>query len=209
MEEPTPDRRSVLKTTGALAGASALGLLGTGAAGAEAAGIETATGNTDPQFELGAPEEFYVDVEIRNGEGETETPTLYGEIVRPIGADGEPVDDVPVILTYTPYGDLYQPLNEGDSPALDGVAEYFVPRGYARAMFDLIGCRNSGGYYDYGGIRERLSGKELVEALAGFGWTNGNVGMIGGSYDGTTQYAAAIEDPDGLEAIVPQVAIDR
>jgi X-Pro dipeptidyl-peptidase len=209
MEDPTLDRRSVLKTTGALAGASALGLFGTGAAGAEAAGIETATGNTDPQFELGAPEEFYVDVEIRNGEGETETPTLYGEIVRPIGADGEPIEDVPVVLTYTPYGDLYQPLNDGDSPALDGVAEYFVPRGYARAMFDLIGCRNSGGYYDYGGIRERLSGKELVEALAGFGWTNGNVGMIGGSYDGTTQYAAAIEDPDGLEAIVPQVAIDR
>ena len=73
MEDLTLDRRSVLKTTGALAGASALGLFGTGAAGAEAAGIETATGNTDPQFELGAPEECYVDVEIRNSEGETET----------------------------------------------------------------------------------------------------------------------------------------
>ena len=53
MEDLTLDRRSILKTTGALAGASALGLLGTGAAGAEAAGIETTTGSTDPQFELG------------------------------------------------------------------------------------------------------------------------------------------------------------
>ena len=33
--------------------------------------------------------------------------------------------------------------------------------------------------------------------------------MIGGSYDGTTQWAAAVEQPDGLATIVPQVAIDR
>ena len=73
MEDLTLDRRSILKTTGALAGASALGLLGTGGAGADPAGIETATGNTDPQFELATPEEFYVDVEIENSESETET----------------------------------------------------------------------------------------------------------------------------------------
>lgn len=217
MDEPTLNRRSLLQTTGGLAGAAALGLLGTGSAAADEGAIETAGGVTEPQFELGEPEEIYVDVEMtfENADGEevTETPTLYGEVVRPVcSCSGQPMDDTPVILTYTPYGDLYQPLNDGESPAKDGIAEYFVPRGYARVMVDLIGCRNSDGYYDYGGIRERLSGKELVEALAhgeGFEWTNGRVGMIGGSYDGTTQFAAAVENPDGLEAIIPQVAIDR
>ena len=33
--------------------------------------------------------------------------------------------------------------------------------------------------------------------------------MIGGSYDGTTQLATAIEAPEHLTAIIPQVAIDR
>jgi X-Pro dipeptidyl-peptidase len=168
---------------------------------------------TEPRYAASEPEELYVEVELTfedaDGEEVTETPTLYGEVIRPLDDAGEAVEDVPVILTYTPYGDLYQALNDGDSPAKDGIASYFVPRGYARVMVDLIGCRNSGGYYDYGGIRERLSGRELVDALGEMAWTNGNVGMIGGSYDGTTQFAAAIEAPEHLEAIVPQVAIDR
>ena len=211
MRQPLLDRRSLLKTTGIVAGTSVIGLSSTAAATTD--GIETATGKTEPRYELGEPESRYVEVELtfENGDGEevTETPSLYGEIVRPVDADGNPVEDVPVILTYSPYNDLYQALNGGESPAKDGIAEFFVPRGYARAQFDLIGTRNSGGYYDYGGIRERLSGAELVDALGEAAWTNGNVGMIGGSYDGTTQLAAAVEAPDHLEAVVPQVAIDR
>ncbi|MFT4882565.1 MAG: X-Pro dipeptidyl-peptidase [Natronomonas sp.] len=215
MDEPTFDRRSLLQTTGALVGASALGMFGSGAAAAEteAATVETTAGKTTAQFDKSDPQEIYVDLEMtfENHEGEkvTETPTLYGEVIRPVDDDGDFVENVPVILTYTPYGDLYKPLNGGDSTATDGIADYFVPRGYARVVVDLIGCRNSDGYYDYGGIRERLSGKQLVEDLAGHTWTNGNVGMIGGSYDGTTQFATAIEAPTGLKAIVPQVAIDR
>lgn len=211
MERPSFDRRSVLQTSGALVGASVLGLLGSSPAAASE-GIETTGGETEPQYDLGPAEEFYVDVEMtfeEDGEAVTETPTLYGEIIRPVDESGDTVADTPVILTYSPYNDLYQALNAGDSPARDGIAEFFVPRGYARAQFDLIGTRNSGGYYDYGGIRERRSGAGLVDALGGMDWSNGNVGMIGGSYDGTTQLAAAIEAPDHLAAVVPQVAIDR
>ncbi|MFC7214626.1 CocE/NonD family hydrolase [Saliphagus sp. GCM10025334] len=212
MSRQPVDRRSILKASGALAGASVLGLLGS-ASVAATDGIETTSGETEPRYDLGDPESHSIEVEFtfenRDGEEVTETPSLYGEIIRPVDADGEPVSDVPVILTYSPYNDLYQALNGGESPAKDGIADFFVPRGYARAQFDLIGTRNSGGYYDYGGIRERLSGKELIDALGEADWTNGNIGMIGGSYDGTTQLAAAIEDPEHLQAIVPQVAIDR
>jgi hypothetical protein len=155
MDEHTLDRRTVLQTSGALAGAGALGLLGTRTSRAGADGVETAGGVTEPRYAASEPEELYVEVELTfedaDGEEVTETPTLYGEVIRPLDDAGEAVEDVPVILTYTPYGDLYQALNDGDSPAKDGIASYFVPRGYARVMVDLIGCRNSGGYYDYGG----------------------------------------------------------
>ncbi|MFP9190451.1 CocE/NonD family hydrolase [Natronosalvus vescus] len=212
MSRQPVDRRSVLKASGALAGASVLGLLGTTPVTATD-GIESTSGETEPRYDLADPESQYVEVEFtfenRDGKEVTESPSLYGEIIRPVDSNGEIVEDVPVILTYSPYNDLYQALNGGDSPAKDGIAEFFVPRGYARAQFDLIGTRNSGGYYDYGGIRERLSGAELIDALGEMDWTNGNIGMIGGSYDGTTQLAAAIEAPDHLQAIIPQVAIDR
>lgn len=212
MDEHRLERRTVLQTMGALVGAGAIGLLGSQGGRGAADGVESTGGVTEPRYEVGEATPIYVDVELsfeEDGEAVTETPTLYGEVVRPLDEAGDPLEDVPVILTYTPYGDIYQALNDGESPAKDGIAEYFVPRGYARVMVDLIGCRNSGGYYDYGGIRERLSGKELVDALGELPWTNGNVGMIGGSYDGTTQFAAAVETPEHLEAIVPQVAIDR
>lgn len=211
MDRPRFDRRSLLRTSGALAGASVLGLLGSVPAAASE-GTRKTGGETEPRYDLGEPEEFYVDVELtfeEDGRTVTETPTLYGEVIRPVDDAGERVGDTPVILTYSPYNSLYQALNAGGSPARDGIAEFFVPRGYTRAQFDLIGTRNSGGYYDYGGIRERLSGAELVDALGEMAWSNGNVGMIGGSYDGTTQLAAAIEAPDHLAAIIPQVAIDR
>lgn len=236
---PTFDRRTILETTGALAGAGLLGV-GAGAGTAAAAPVsnddvdyETTHGVTEPEYELGAPESFYAPTEFEH-EGETESPKLYGEVIRPVDPDtGEVVEDVPVILTYSPYNDLrsanrqapdalklsgYDPTTgeppeqddvDDESTANDAVAQYYVKRGYARAMVDLVGTRNSQGTYDYGGIRERLTGKQLVEWLADQPWTNGKVGMVGGSYDGTTQWAAAIEQPEGLATIVPQVAIDR
>ncbi|CAN5332385.1 hypothetical protein BH23ACT9_BH23ACT9_23260 [soil metagenome] len=136
----------------------------------------------------------------------TDYGTLYGEVIRPVVSDGVAV---PVILTYSPYNVISQALTLNGSIADDAVADYFVPRGYARAVFDVIGTRNSGGCYDYGGIGERETGAALVDALGTQPWSNGRVGMIGGSYDGTTQWAAAIENPEHLTTIVPQVAIDR
>ena len=222
-------RRSVLGTTGALVGT---GLLPAGVATAAGSGvdegIETTQGKSEANYEAAPAYHEYVETEFEI-DGATETPKLYGEIIRPADPEtGELVEDVPVILTYSPYNDLrsanrqapgtlgatsYDPTAddppESKSTADDATAGYFVPRGYARVMVDLVGTRNSGGKYDYGGIRERKTGARLVEFFANEPWTNGRVGMIGGSYDGTTQWAAAVEQPDGLATIVPQVAIDR
>ena len=129
--------------------------------------------------------------------------TISVEIARPDGAK------VPVILTYSPYNTL----GESTTPNLanDDLGARYVPKGYARAVADVIGTRNSTGCWDYGGKKEQQSGVDLVNALARAPWSNGKVAMIGGSYDGTTanMVAARGADAPGLAAIVPQSAISR
>ena len=136
-------------------------------------------------------------------------PTVGGaeinvEVMRPAG---EP--EAPVILTYSPYNTL----SETTAPNLanDDLGQRYVERGYARAVADVLGTRNSSGCWDYGGAREQQSGVDLVNALAAQPWSSGKVAMIGGSYDGTTanMVAARGSDAPGLAAIVPELAISR
>jgi X-Pro dipeptidyl-peptidase len=136
-------------------------------------------------------------------------PTVDGaeinvEVMRP--ADNP---DAPVILTYSPYNTL----SETNSPNLanDDVGQRYLEKGYARAVADVLGTRNSSGCWDYGGLREQQSGVDLVNFLAAQPWTNGRVAMMGGSYDGTTATMTAVRGAavPGLKAIVPIVGISR
>jgi X-Pro dipeptidyl-peptidase len=158
---------------------------------------KTTKGKSRPIYDDYVVEEYHVPTKWGN---------LYGVVERPVVPDGV---KTPVILTYTPYT-----ATSGVSPLTndivrDQTSEYFVPRGYARAIFDVVGTNGSSGCYDYGGIRERKTGAELVDFLGEQSWSNGKVGMIGASYDGTTQWATAVEAPEHLTTIVPQVAIGR
>ena len=112
----------------------------------------------------------------------------------------------PVILTYSPYNSLAEP-----ETARDAVGETFVPKGYARAVADVIGTRGSDGCWDYGGPKEQQSGVDVVKWLADRKWSNGKVAMIGGSYNGTTasMVAARGAEVPELKAIVPIAAISR
>ena len=123
---------------------------------------------------------------------------LYMEVVHPT-LNGKVVNKAPVILTMSPYSALGR----------NGDASRWVPRGYARAWVDVIGTSNSGGCYDYGADRERRSGYDTVEWIAKQKWSNGKIGMIGGSYDGTTATATASMNPPHLTTIVPEAAISR
>jgi X-Pro dipeptidyl-peptidase len=125
---------------------------------------------------------------------------VYVEVTRQAGVQS------PVILTYSPYN----VLGEGQETQ-DKYGDRYVPRGYARAVADVIGTRNSSGCWDYGGAAEQQSGVDLVNFLSRQSWSNGKVAMIGGSYDGTTanMVAARGADVPGLAGIVPIAAISR
>jgi predicted acyl esterase len=122
---------------------------------------------------------------------------IYLEVVHPT-RDGK-ILPAHGILTLSPYSVLGRNRD----------AASYVPRGYARMYADVVGTGNSGGCYDYGGLREKETGHDVVEWVAEQPWSRGRIGMSGGSYDGTTAIATAVTRPQGLATIVPEVAISR
>ena len=97
---------------------------------------------------------------------------------------------------------------------------YFLPRGYAVAHLDSIGTGDSTGCPTSGDRAEQAGTKAAVDWLNGrargwapdgtpvtAGWSTGNVGMIGQSYNGTLPNMAAASGVEGLKAIVPIAAI--
>jgi X-Pro dipeptidyl-peptidase len=123
----------------------------------------------------------------------------------------------------TAFDPMYQqatyPLCMGcpQVPFPEWLAGFFVPRGYAVALMDLRGTRNSTGCEVYGASQEARDAVTVTDWIASQTWSNGKVGMIGGSYDGTLANGAAAlypslgthHNPDALAAIVPIRAIDR
>jgi X-Pro dipeptidyl-peptidase len=124
---------------------------------------------------------------------------LFLEVVHPTDPTTGSIVQAPVILTYTPYAVLGR----------NGGAAHWTSLGYARATGDVIGTGNSGGCWDYGGPNEKQTAYDLIEWIAQQPWSTGKIGMLGGSYEGTTQYAAAVMHPPHLTTIVPEAAIDR
>jgi X-Pro dipeptidyl-peptidase len=137
-------------------------------------------------------------------------PSVGGALINVEVARDDSVPTSAVLLTYSPYNSLSE-KTDGTNIANDAYARTYAKLGIARARADVIGTRDSEGCWDYGGAKEQQSGVDVVEFLAGQPWSNGNVGMIGGSYDGTTatMVAAAPNAPKALKAIVPIAAISR
>ncbi|MGH2820142.1 MAG: CocE/NonD family hydrolase, partial [Actinomycetota bacterium] len=128
---------------------------------------------------------------------------IYVLVSRPVRR-GHPVK-APAILTYSPYSVLGAPPHHRRNSDDD----FWVPKGYVRVWADVVGTGNSGGCWDYGGRREKLTGRRIVEWIADRRWSTGKVGMIGGSYEGTTATATAVTRPPHLTTIVPEAAISR
>jgi uncharacterized protein len=102
----------------------------------------------------------------------------------------------PVILTRTPYGKTR------------GAAAYaaFVKAGYVVVAQDVRGRYASEGKWIP--IRDDVhDGFDTAKWIGEQAWCDGNVGMIGSSYGGATQHAAAIAGAPHIKALIPRNAM--
>jgi uncharacterized protein len=99
----------------------------------------------------------------------------------------------PAILIRTPYSKV--------NDRIIGWADFFADHGYAVVAQDVRGRGDSGGAWEPW-INEFDDGRDAVEWIAAQPWCTGQVGMLGGSYEGWVQWAAASRHPAHLAAMV-------
>lgn len=155
---------------------------------------------------------------------------VAADIIRPSELDHKA--KVPVILEASPYYAGPGRGNELQVKQYDANGNivafplyydnYFVPRGYAVVLVDVAGTNRSQGCTDAGGPQDIGSATSVIKWLNGKAagytsltgntaatayWSNGSVGMIGKSWDGTIAEGAASTGVDGLKTIVAESAI--
>ncbi|MEU6148515.1 CocE/NonD family hydrolase [Actinosynnema sp. NPDC047251] len=116
---------------------------------------------------------------------------LRADVYRPVG------QRCPALIFRTPY----------DRTGL-GMYGTFALRaasaGYAVVMQDTRGRGASDGTFTPF-VHEQEDGYDTIDWVVSQPWCNGEVGMFGGSYDGVTQWQAAMSGHPALKAIAPNV----
>ena len=102
----------------------------------------------------------------------------------------------PVVLLRTPYDKV-----RARAPFHHELAR----RGYIVALNDIRGRFNSDGEFTpY--VHDTEDGYDVIEWIARQPWSDGNIGMAGGSCVARTQWLAAAANPPHLKALVPFVS---
>ncbi|WP_233289216.1 Xaa-Pro dipeptidyl-peptidase [Kitasatospora sp. MBT63] len=227
----TTSRKRLSALLTALLALLAAAALGPAAAHASTGGT-VRSGASQPVYSYAdaVRETVWVDTGL-DGDGNGRTDRVAADIVRP----REPAAaglKVPVIMDASPYYSCCGRGNESQLKTYDAQGgpvqfplfydNYFVPRGYAVVLVDLAGTNRSDGCVDVGGPSDITSAKAVVDWLngraAGYtsrtgtgtakaGWTDGSVGMIGKSWDGTIANGVAATGVPGLRTVVPISAI--
>ncbi len=123
-----------------------------------------------------------------------------GSLPRTSSGLGEPAVATPPSddLLRTPYG-------KGD--AITAAYQSFVSHGYAVVVQDVRGRYRSGGTFEP--INQEIAdGDDTLNWIARQPWSDGGVGMYGGSYLGIAQWKAAMTRNPHLKAIFPYVSGD-
>jgi putative CocE/NonD family hydrolase len=108
--------------------------------------------------------------------------TLSADIYRP-----DTTERVPVILVRTPY-------DNGQAGQV-ALGKWWASRGYAYVVQDVRGRGESDGEF-YPLVTEAADGDDTITWCGSQPWSNGKVGMTGGSYLGWTQvYPAGLRNP--------------
>jgi len=114
---------------------------------------------------------------------------------------------VPVIAEFGPYfGETSASTPDVSQPGSwlgASVIHNLLPHGFAFAQVSVTGTGTSNHCMDLMGFAEQEGINAAVEWLATQDWSNGNVGMIGKSYDGSTPWQAAMYGNEYLKTIVP------
>ena len=127
------------------------------------------------------------DVPIRTPDGATVTAT----VVRPRAAHGK----LPALLEFTIYANAERALVEPTLSASHGYAGVLAySRGKGASPDAPVAFEHDGADAD-----------AVIEWIARQDWSDGRVGMYGGSYDGFSQWAAAKHLPAALKVIMPSV----
>jgi uncharacterized protein len=110
-----------------------------------------------------------------------------------------PAGKFPALLERTPY-------NKDRNAA--GVANFFVPRGYAVIYQDVRGRYQSEGHWVP--IRDDPNdGFDTARWILTQPWSDGTIGTMGTSYAGATQHALAIANAPGVKAMIPVDAMSN
>jgi len=117
---------------------------------------------------------------------------LSTHVFRPAGVARQ----LPVLLIRTPYG-------KGNR-LLPGY-RVFIENGYAVVVQDVRGRYASEGVFRPL-TQEENDGDDTLTWIARRPWSNGRVGMLGGSYVGIVQWKAALSRNPALKAIFPVVS---
>jgi predicted acyl esterase len=145
----------------------------------------------------------FVDVPVPLGNG-LPTQKVHMGVFLPEVPEGT---KMPVIADVGPYygegllGDVHatRPANRLGRFLI----ENFVPHGYAVAQVSVLGTGDSEGCMDLMGEVEQAGIQAAVDWLGTQPWSNGNVALIGRSYDGSTPWEAAMKGSSHLKTIVP------
>lgn len=136
-------------------------------------------------------------VEVVELESEVDGALVQMAVIRP-----DVAGPVPVIAMANVY---WFQLTDGAielDDTYERIVPNFVPHGYAVAFIPVRGSADNGGCADYLGPAERADLDLAVTWLADQPWSNGNVGMMGLSYGGSTPWAVAAEGNPHLKTIV-------
>ncbi|MDG1552211.1 MAG: CocE/NonD family hydrolase, partial [Candidatus Poseidonia sp.] len=157
-------------------------------------------------------EEHFIEVDLPASEQDAGFPgdaLMHVALWLPDVPEGE---KIPVIMTIHPYydfggegvaGDDSSPNTVPDGGVGKWVYDTFVPHGYALAQASTFGTGQSTHCQDVKGLGEQTGIQAVVDWLGEQEWSNGNVGLMGKSYAGTTNWEAAQQPSEHLKTIVP------
>ncbi|RJU80053.1 MAG: CocE/NonD family hydrolase [Candidatus Poseidoniales archaeon] len=158
--------------------------------------------------------EHFIEVELPASEQDVGFPgpaLMHIALWLPNVPEGE---KIPVIMTIHPYydfggegmpgvGDDSSPNTVPDGGVGKWVYDTFLPHGYAFAQASTFGTGQSTHCQDVKGLGEQTGIQAATDWLGQQNWSNGNVGLMGKSYAGTTNWEAAQNPSEHLKTIVP------